>query len=512
MVGAGAAGSVMAARLSADAGRTVLLLEAGGPDTDPDILRPRGVGRLLRGRNDWSDVTVPQRELGNRQVPISAGRTLGGGGSINFMAWFRGHRLDYDGWAAQGMRGWAWRDVLPRFLRSEDHELGASPLHHTGGPIAVTAPKDVKPMSLAFIAACVEAGLPVNWDFNGAELDGVGPLYSNVRAGQRNSAARGYLHPVMDRPNLVVHTRARVRQVLMDGEIARGVVFTDAGGREITVGASSVVLSAGALRTPQLLMLSGIGPAGHLRELGIDVVNDLPGVGENLQDHPMAVIRWPVEHGDTWAQDFTPENERRYVDTRRGPLSSALSEAAAFLRCADQAPAPDIQIIPMVMDFAGSGDPMFTSLVTLLKPLSRGTLRLGSADPDAAPLIDPRYLDHEFDSAVLVEGVRRALDIGASPVMRTYLGPMNVAASDGDDVLLRIVRDTLTSINHPVGTCRAGTDDYAVVDPDLRVHGVEGLYVVDASVMPDIPRGNTHAPSIMIGERGADLVLSAENA
>ncbi|MFJ2399013.1 GMC family oxidoreductase [Streptomyces sp. NPDC087843] len=509
VVGGGAAGSVVAGRLSESADRTVLLLEAGGADTDPHILAPRGAGHLVRGKYDWCDMTVPQPELNGREVPISAGRTLGGGGAINFLAWFRGHRLDYDSWASKGMRGWGWSDVLPRFRRSEDHELGASQLHGTGGPIAVTTAKDINPMSLAFITAGVENGLPLNRDFNGAELDGVGLQYSNVRSGQRNSAAHGYLHPAQDRPNLTVRPHALVQRVVLDQGVARGVVFTDAAGQEVTVGAPSVVLSAGAMRTPQLLMLSGVGPAEHLRELGIEVAHDLPGVGGNLHDHPASMVRWPVIHGDTWMQDFTPENERLYADSRSGPLASPMGEAAAFLRCGARAPAPDIQLIPMVMDFTGGPDPTFTCLVVLLRPESRGTIRLRSADPSAKPVVDPRYLAGEADRELLVEGTRRTIGIGAAPAMRPYFGQAAVSASDSDNVLLQAVRDSLISINHPAGTCRAGTDSDAVVDPTLKVHGTEGLYVIDSSVMPDLPRGNAHAPSIMIGERGADLLLQS---
>jgi choline dehydrogenase len=508
VVGGGAAGCVVAARLSESTDRTVLLLEAGGPDTDPEILAPRGVGHLLRGEYDWCDVTVPQSELDHREVSVSAGRTLGGGGAINFLAWFRGHRLDYEDWAAQGMTGWGWDDVLPRFLRSEDSERGMSSLHSAGGPIAVTTAESMNPISLAFIAAGVENGLPFNRDFNGAELDGVGLFPANVRDGQRNSAAHGYLHSIKDRPNLTVRTNALVQRVVLEGGAARGVVFTDVTGQQITVSADSIVLCAGALRTPQLLMLSGIGPARHLRGLGIDVVHDLPGVGANLQDHPAAMVQWPLIHGKTWIEDFTPENVVRYSATRSGPLASPFGEAAAFLRCGDNAPAPDLQILPLVMDFAGSSDPVFTCLVVLLKPESRGTLRLRSADPSAKPLIDPRYLAEQADRDLLVKGLRRITEIGSARVLRAYLGAANVSATDTDNVLLQSVRDNLISIHHPAGTCRAGIDKNAVVDPMLKVHGIEGLHVIDASIVPGMPRGNTHAPSIMIGERGADLLLA----
>ena len=511
VVGGGTAGCVVAARLSERGDRDVLLLEAGAPDTDPDIFAPRGVFHLYRGEYDWCDVMVAQPRLGGREVPISAGRVLGGGGSINYLAWYRGHRLDYDGWAANGMPGWGWSDVLPQFRRSEDHELGASPLHRTGGPIPVTTAKSLHPMSLALIAAGVEAGLPFNRDFTGADLDGVGLLYSNVGGGERVSAARGYLDPVRNRPNLTVHTRALVQRVVLHRGAARGVVFTAADGREVTVRGSSVVLCAGPLRSPQILMLSGIGPARDLRELGLDVAWDLPGVGANLRDHPAAVALWPVVDGLTWPDDDTPDNRQRYADQRRGSLAS-FGEAGGFLRCAKNAPAPDVELTPMLMDFTGGPDPMFSCLVTLLKPESRGTLRLRSTDPSAKPVLDPRYLDCEADHDLLVEGLRRTLALCSAPVMRAYLGEPTAPDSDTDEALSRQVRDNLISMNHPAGTCRAGTDGDSVVDPTLKVHGIDGLHVVDSSVMPDLPRGNTHAPSVMIGERGADLRLDAESA
>jgi choline dehydrogenase len=253
-------------------------------------------------------------------------------------------------------------------------------------------------------------------------------------------------------------------------------------------------------------MLSGIGPARHLRDLGVDVAWDLPGVGANLRDHPTAVALWPVVHGATWPQEETADNRQRYADQRRGPLAS-LGEAGGFLRCGENAPAPDVELTPMVMHFTGGAEPTFTCLVTLLTPQSRGTLRLRSTDPSAKPVLDPRYLDREADHDLLVEGLRRTLALCSGPVMRVYLGEPVAPDSDTDEALSRQVRDNLISMNHPAGTCRAGTDVDSVVDATLKVHGIDGLHVVDSSVMPDLPRGNTHAPSIMIGERGSDLIL-----
>ncbi|SDM78650.1 GMC family oxidoreductase [Actinacidiphila guanduensis] len=507
VVGGGAAGSVLAARLSADPGCRVLLLEAGPADTDPRIAPPHGpFAGLLRGDHDWSYDTAPQEQLGGRTVPLSAGRVLGGGGSINYQAWYRGHRLDYDGWAERGMKGWSFEEVLPAFRRSEDHELGSSRFHGTGGPIPVTTPKDVSPLSLAFIAAGVEAGLPLNRDFNGAELDGVGLLYSNVREGERYSAARGYLRPAEGRPNLVVRTGALVRRVLLTGTRATGVEYSDPTGTH-RVHADSVVLSAGAIRTPQLLMLSGIGPADELARHGIDVVQHLPGVGAHLQDHPSALIGWPVHRGETWLDARNEHHEALYAQQRRG-LQASMGQAGAFLRCAEGAEAPDIELTPMLIDLLGNSMPGISCLVTVLTPESRGSVRLASTDPAAAPVIDPRYYSDSADRRLVVEGLRRTLEIADSPILRALIGPASFPAATDDASLLESARTSTISTNHPVGTCRAGLDEESVVDPALRVHGITGLRVVDASVMPALPRGNTHAPSVMIGERAAELITA----
>ncbi|WP_432198266.1 GMC family oxidoreductase [Streptomyces sp. bgisy027] len=510
VVGGGAAGSVVAARLSERDGSRVLLLEAGPLDTTPasDLIPPLGVFQLQRGEFDWCDETVPQQELQGRKVPISAGRVLGGGGAINFLSWCRGAREDYDGWAERGMKGWGWDDLLPSFRRSEDSELGESELHAQGGPIAVTTPRDINPLSLAFVTACVEFGLDLNRDFNSGTLHGAGLTYSNIRNGERSST-RGYLVPAMDRDDLTVQVGAAVQRVLLNRQRVVGVQYLDRSGRRTTVSTESVVLCAGALRSPQILMLSGIGPAQHLTDLGIEVAVDSQGVGANLHDHPTVPVTWPVVRGRTWNDAQTEENITAYAERRRGPLA-VLTEVAAYLRCGQASSAPDIQVLPAAVDFSGGGERSLTCMVSLLSPASRGRIRLRSDEPTASPLIDPRYLTDPSDRRTLVEGIRQVMEIATAPAFRVYAGeqPRNISPAADFDAVLDFVRRTMVSINHPVGTCRAGTDNVSVVDPELRVHGVDGLRVIDASVMPHITRAPTHAAAVVIGERGSELMTA----
>lgn len=503
IVGAGASGCVLAARLSEDPNTRVLLLEAGAADDNPDIAVPLNTFRLQGTSEVNRQKTVGQTMLNGRSVPLRAGSVLGGGGSVNFLVWHRGHPHDYDGWAAAGMTGWGWDDVLPVLKRSEDHELGDSALHSVGGPIAITRPRDVNPLTQCFIQAGTEAGLPHNDDFNGAALDGVGLAYSNVRQGERDSTATAYLRPALARINLTVRTSARVRRVTFTDGRATGVEYSDANATTRWAAAASVVLAAGALRSPQLLMLSGIGPAEHLHEHGIDVVVDAPEVGANLQDHASVPVVWPVTHGRTWEDAVTAAEEELYRTQRRGPLA-ALCEGAAFLRCAPGATAPDIQITAFLKDYTNELQHGFSAIVTLAAPSSRGLILLCDDDPDSFPLVDPAYLTVAGDVNVLVEGVRQALRIGDQPALRAVLGPARLPSPSTD--FESYVRQTLVTINHPVGTCRAGSDATSVVDPWLQVRGVQGLTVADASVMPVIPCSNTYAPTVMIGERAADIL------
>ena len=511
IIGGGAAGCVVAARLSEDPSCEVLLVEAGPDPVSAAVTMPFGVFDLQRGDLDWCDTTIPQAELNQREIAISAGKALGGGGSINFMAWYRGHPSDYDSWATQGMDGWGWKDVLPYFRRSEDHELGCSQLHMTGGPMPVSTSKDISPMSIAFVAAGPEYGLTLNRDFNGSSLDGVGLLYSNIRRGERVSAAEGYLRSARERNNLTVLTETSARRILLSGTVVNGALVTTREGETFPIYSKSVVLSAGPLRSPQLLMLSGIGPAKHLSDLGIEVSVDLPGVGLNLHDHLTSLAVWPVIRGVTWAEADTANNRDLYTSSRRGPLAS-MGQVGAFLRCGDGVAVPNIELTPMLMDFTkGPHCPGFTCMVTLLVPESRGRLRLRSSNPSNNPIVDPRYLRADVDRRTLVEGVRQSLEICGDPSLSSFIGRRllpNGAVSNED--ILATIRSTSISMNHPAGTCRAGNDQYSVVDPQLKVHGVDGLRIIDSSIMPNLPRANTHAPSIMIGERGVEFIRTKD--
>lgn len=509
VVGAGAAGCVLAARLSEDPGHTVLLLEAGDALEGAEFTTPALATQLQAGDASWywGDQTTPQEALGGRRVPMLAARALGGGSAINTMMWLRGHPLDYDAWKDAGATGWGWADVAPVFRRMEHFELGPDEHHGAGGPMVISVARDISPLGMAIVAAGAEQGLPVNPDVNGGSQEGVGLVQTNTRDGERHSVVDGYLKPALGRRNLTVATGSPVERLLFDGLRVTGVRLR--GGREVRV-RRSVVLSAGALRSPQLLMLSGIGPADHLREHGIDVVHDLPGVGRNLQDHPLVIGLWPLTK-DTAAPNISSEESVRAYDLlRRGPRASYM--LATALRCSDSSePAPDLQY-----NFATVGpsellpQPTIGCAAILLTPRSRGTVRLASADPTDAPLVDPRYLTDEPDRQKLIRGLAWMRDkLFTSPALLDLSGPPILPAPDLDEHSLAAHVDAqATSGWHMAGTCRMGTDEGSVVGPDLRVHGVEGLYVADASVMPVITRGNTQAPTIMIAERGADILRS----
>jgi choline dehydrogenase-like flavoprotein len=523
IVGGGSAGCVLAARLSEDPAVQVALLEAGPPDTSVLIHCPAGLALLAKnGQANWGFQTEPQPGLNGRRGYQPRGKVLGGSSSVNAMIYARGHRADYDGWAAQGNAGWGWDDVLPYFKRAEHNERGADAFHGTGGPLNVMDLRSPHRFGPVFVEAGKQAGYPENRDFNGASQEGVGLYQVTHKNGERFSAAKAYLVPNRQRPNLHVITEAHASRVLFEGRRAVGVAYRQ-GGRELEMRASrEVILSAGALLSPQLLMLSGVGPGAHLQQHGIPVVHDLPGVGRNLHDHVDVVQVVDAPHlTDLFGLSFAGivnavKGILEWRRQRSGLLTTNFAEAGGFLRSSPQEKIPDLQlhfVIGKLVDHGrktvfGHG---YSCHVCLLRPKSRGTLTLHSADPLAAPRIDPQFLSDPDDVRRLVRGFRVMRDILAQPALAGYRGRelATSAAACSDEEIEAFVRAHADTIYHPVGTCRMGSGPLDVVDDQLRVHGLAGLRVVDASVMPSIVGGNTNAPVIMIGEKAADLVKQA---
>ncbi|MGX6604027.1 GMC family oxidoreductase [Micromonosporaceae bacterium Da 78-11] len=515
IVGAGPAGCVLAARLSQDPDCRVLLLESG---TTTGAEQPSRVPflafSLLTGPTAWPDLTAAQKALEGRQVYLAQGRGLGGGSSMNMMAWFHGHPADYDTWASSGASGWSWNDVAPAFRSLESGEFGPDQWHGTDGPVTVSRARDVTSFPLTFLAAGQEAGLPVTGDFNGGGREGVGLFAANIRDGERHSTVDAYLAPAADRTNLVVRTGVHVTEVILDGDHATGVRYVRDAGEGKAEGeiraTRGVILAAGALRSPQLLMLSGLGPAAHLAEHSIKVRRNLPGIGANLQDHPMVSPSWPVTDGSPLRNLISDVDQRAYALARRGPLAS-VSQAGAVLRTDPSQVAPDIQITLTLLgvdaDLQVLPEPVVTAALSLLAPHSRGTVTLASADPRDAPVADPAYLSAPGDRARMRAGLHLLHKLFDMPSLKAATGPSLQPTRWDDESLDAWITATAGTEWHPVGTCRMGTDDDAVVAPDtMAVHGVPGLYVADSSVMPTVPRGNTQAPVIMLAERAAQRI------
>ena len=511
IVGAGSAGCVLAARLTEDPDVRVLLLEAGGPADNPNIDVPAAGPALWRTAVDWNFTTVPQKHLRERALYWPRGKVLGGSSSINAMIYIRGNRADYDEWRDLGNPGWGYDDVLPYFKRAEDNARGADEFHGAGGPLRVEDPRWVSGLGRAFVSAGVAAGFPANADFNGAAQDGFGVYQVTQRRGERWSTYKAYLRPAMERPNLTVQTHALTHRVLVEGGRATGVAYTHRGVAETARAEREVLLCGGAVASPHLLQLSGIGPADHLREAGVDVVADLPGVGENLQDHLVADWSHRCDTGSLFEADRNRGNLIAYLARRRGPLTSVVAEVGGFVRTRDGLDAPDLQFhfLPALVDELGAKTPHghgWTIWPTLLKPRSAGTVRLRSTDPRWAPAIDPNYLEDPEDVDTLVRGLELSREIASQAPMAGHLGERFHPPAGAEEDLGEYVRANCQTLFHPVGTCRMGADELAVVDAELRVHGVEALRVADASVMPAVPRGNTNAPTIMVAERAADLI------
>lgn len=515
VVGGGSAGCVLAARLSEDPAIRVLLVEAGGRDRSVLFHWPAGFARMTRGVASWGWSTVPQRHMRNRVLWYTQARVIGGGSSINAQIYTRGNRRDYDGWATEcGCDGWSYREVLPYFRRAEGNERFADDFHGADGPLGVAMPRGALPICDAFIRAGQEWGMPYNPDFNGARQAGVGYYQLTQRDVRRSSAAVAYLRGAEARPNLTVRTGLQVRRIRVENGRATGIETLTG---EVIRAGREVVLAAGAIGSPRVLLLSGIGPADHLRRVGVPVVHDLPGVGENLQDHVdlcvLAECSGPHSYDPVKRLDRTVLAGLQYLLLRSGPVAASLFETGGFWYADPQAGWPDIQfhlgqgsgIEKGIVPLAGSG---ITLNSAYMRPRSRGTVRLASADPAAAPLIDPNYWADPHDLEMSLKGLEMAREILRQPALRPFLrgealpGPAMTERPALFDYACRMAKTD----HHPVGTCKMGDDDMAVVDPRLRLRGIEGLRVCDASVMPRINSSNTNAPSIMIGEKGADLI------
>ena len=498
--GAGSAGCVLAARLTEDPDVTVLLIEAGGPEEGVEaISTPLLLLQLWNTEYDYAYFTAPQKHCNNRKIHWPRGRVVGGSGSLNGMLYVRGHASDYDNWAYMGNPGWSYEEVLPYFKKSEDFEGGENEYHGVGGPLRVTTEYEKHPTTQRIVEACLQAGYKFNEDYNGADTEGVNYAQMNTKDGKRHSSAVAFLRPALERPNLSLLTNAKVAKVNLDGKTATGVTYVQEGEERTVTATGEVILSGGTIESPKILMLSGIGEAAQLEEHGIPVTQDLPGVGKNLHDHSLAPVIYEGE-----------------VPPPTNPAVIPL-HAQAFMRSDPRLPAPDMQplFFHVPLYTGDTQEPVTPSAYTLcaggVSPTSRGELRLTGPGVDDPLMLDPNLLETEYDVQTLVANIKMMREIAKQPALaeittrEIYPGP----DVQSDEDLADYARNSLQSYHHQVGTCKMGRDEFAVVDHELKVHGIDGLRVIDASIMPIVPTGNTNAPTYMVAEKGADMVKAA---
>lgn len=531
IVGGGSAGCVLANRLSADPSVSVLLLEAGGSDRHPFFAMPAGFAKMTRGIGSWGWHTVPQKHLNNRVLRYTQAKVIGGGSSINAQLYTRGVPADYDEWESRaGATGWSYRDVLPYFKRSENNQRYANEFHGYGGPLGVSNPISPLPICEAFFQSGQELGIPFNPDFNGASQGGLGYYQLTQLDARRSSAATGFIRPVLGRANLTVQMQARTLRVLIEGGRAVGVEVVLGESRNVQQvrAAREVIVSSGAIGSPKLLMQSGIGPAAHLEAVGVKVEHDLRGVGGNLQDHLDLFVIAECTGDHTYDKYNQPHHAAwaglQYLLLKKGPVASSLFETGGFWYADRDAPEPERARSPDIQFHLGLGSGIEAGMAKLknggvtlntayLRPRSRGTVRLADSDPASAPLIDPNYWAEAHDRDMALKGLRLARDILRAPAMRRYVQSevLPGSALETDQQLFEYACANAKTDHHPVGTCRMGqeSDADSVVTPDLCLIGLQGLRVVDASVMPFVPSCNTNAPTIMVAEKAADLILRA---
>jgi choline dehydrogenase len=519
IIGAGSAGCTLANRLTEDPQTSVLLLEAGGTDKKQEIHVPAAFSKLFKTPYDWAYYTEEEPHMANRKMYWPRGKVLGGSSSINAMIYIRGHRHDYDSWREQGNEGWGYTDVLPYFKKAENQERGPSEYHGVGGPLNVMDLRYVNPLSRAFVEACKELGIPENPDFNGAVNEGAGIYQTTQKNGERWSTVNAYLKPALSRTNLTVRTDTQVARVVIENGRATGVSYMQNGQITTERANREVLVCGGAINSPQILMLSGIGPADHLKSVGVEVVLDLPGVGENLQDHLAAGAVYRSKQPISLNEAENLKNMLTYLLFKKGPFTSTIAEAGGFVKTQEGIPAPDIQYHFAPAFYKAHGFEKveghgFTVGPTLLHPRSRGRIRLRSSDPFAPALIHANYFGEEEDARVLLAGLRLAHEVAHAKAFDAYrdeeVEPCTWKASDEEAI--EVLRQHAETLYHPAGTCKMGNDSLAVVDSQLRVRGIEGLRVVDASIMPTVVGGNTNAPTIMIAEKAADLIKHGASA